>query len=544
MKSGSILLFSWLCCLGFMSHAQVKPAPNSQLNYTHVMFEYPQVKGAVHYQIEVIESSSSANYDKGFKISQTDSTIATLIKGLKFGKSYKWRSIAFDANNKSIQQTEYYRFNTLTGSYLDEFRFKKTEQYNGKVDDGLIFIDYARVAIDRSGTPVWFLSKDKMIPKKVNIRDMRMTKAGTITSVPKPYAFEFTIEGRKIWRGPAKGVNSNAQYEFHHHDLQKLSNGNYMVLTKRFYKKILPFDPDTSYIVGYSSITEWKPDNTVAWTWDAQRYLANSDLEKERLLERKSDTYAHNNGFQYNEKNNEIYLSFRDLNSIIVIDKKSGSIKRHYGDGPKSRRTTELKGQFKKQHAPVLLSKNELMFFNNNDSGSVAQVAIINLNNGRNASIDWTFDCNFDDLDNGQSHKMGYVDPLPNGNILVNMGYKNRLFEVTRDKQVVWDGFMEHKSTSGEWEPMKNYRANFFKSLYPTYFTVEKLDGKIRINNEGNEIDAYKVGIERPSDGTITLVPPIEIKPGTSHTMNVGIGAIVTIESTNNSKQIKTITFE
>ncbi|MFH1403496.1 MAG: arylsulfotransferase family protein, partial [Candidatus Altiarchaeota archaeon] len=44
---------------------------------------------------------------------------------------------------------------------------------------------------------------------------------------------------------------------------------------------------------------------------------------------------------------------------------------------------------------------------------------------------------------------VGRAQPLPNGNVLVTEGMKGHVFEITRDKEVVWDYWLPYYDEEG-----------------------------------------------------------------------------------------------
>jgi hypothetical protein len=110
---------------------------------------------------------------------------------------------------------------------------------------------------------------------------------------------------------------------------------------------------------------------------------------------------------------------------------------------------------------------------------------------------------------------MGSVQEMPNGHFIISAGTLNdRVLEVTRAKELIWEAFCEKRSnpSPGEprsWIPGANYRVFYASSLYPYYFTVRssymqnslpsQTLGKamtLTIDNIGSEADSFQVNVE------------------------------------------------
>jgi len=106
-KYSSALRFTAIAALVFLTgvvpvQAQVLPAPGAKLNYTQVMFEYEKISGVQEYVVEL--SSPSRTGDAGqVVLIQRDTTTATLISGLQFGKKYV-HTRQYKTKNASAQE--------------------------------------------------------------------------------------------------------------------------------------------------------------------------------------------------------------------------------------------------------------------------------------------------------------------------------------------------------------------------------------------------------------------------------------------------------
>jgi hypothetical protein len=95
-------------------------------------------------------------------------------------------------------------------------------------------------------------------------------------------------------------------------------------------------------------------------------------------------------------------------------------------------------GPWRGQHSPQFIDDGSLVMFDNmgnlSDQGGLSRVLNADPVTGK---VLWEYDGMNDDP--VYSSYNSSVDPLPNGNVLVTATSAGRIFEVTRDKQIVWD---------------------------------------------------------------------------------------------------------
>ncbi len=86
----------------------------------------------------------------------------------------------------------------------------------------------------------------------------------------------------------------------------------------------------------------------------------------------------------------------------------------------------------------------------------------------------WEFALDFDTLGKDRSGSGGNVTELPNSNILLCGGQLNRILEVSKKKEVVWDAFIYSLGkTDSVWKPMQNYRCSWVNEVFIPKVLVE-----------------------------------------------------------------------
>ncbi len=242
---------------------------------------------------------------------------------------------------------------------------------------------------------------------------------------------------------------------------------------------------------------------------------------------------GHMNAFDVDEKNGVVYAGFRNISRVIKIDKKSGQVICAWGANMNYRGAKNGDGFFLKQHETALLHDGTLAVFNNGglQPGTIGNavyasnssvVIFTQPSDSINSRLIWKFDCRFDSSQNNLSLG-GSVDELKNGNLLVDMGTVNCVFEVTRDKRIVWNAVIEkYRLSDSTWQPYGLYRAHYTSSLYPCYFTVQtNIDAlnvkvqefQLRIFNDGTESDSYQINIKSTS-GAYNKQLTTDVLPG------------------------------
>jgi hypothetical protein len=525
---------------GYFSNAQIVPAQAAKLNYIQIMFQHEAIPGADQYITQVTEDTTGATFNHVL-FQKTGSAPATIISAFKFAKKYKWRYAGIK-NGREMKWMGPYHFEILdlprdsTATFDAGFyRARIFNNDSSKNKGGLIAVDLTHSIIGRDGQPVWFLpDPEKWIGQKGYLSDLRLTPYGTVTFLTDSTAFECDLNGNILWQAPNDGKISGDIHEHYNHVFQRLPGGHYMVLSKKFVWKEIPRTPgkptvqyifETDKINGklsakveFGTIIEYDKEGHVVWSWDSEKYFTTEDIfypETSVFDITGNDRGAHMNSFVVDENNEFIYCGFRNYSRIIKIRKATGEVVDSWGLKMPSGEAREGHNFFLKQHDSHILNDGNLAVFNNGDyrePGVPSSVVIFSQPRGDSASrIVWQFDCNFNSTAHNKSLRRGNVEELGNGNLLVCMGQAPRIFEVTRNKQVVWEAVFETIDAKDSiWLQGHLCRAHFTSSLYPCYFTVEaKKQAQppkpsavtIKIFNRGSEDDSYNIKISSTSGG-------------------------------------------
>lgn len=508
--------------------AAVCPKDSSAINYSTVYFEDSGTSQAVEYELFLYSESSSENLDN--LVQNVKSNLpAFWVSGLEWGKRYFWHVKAYDKDHRELSAGKPHTFSiirTISNRHEKialDIKTNKTDRHAG----GLISLDYTRCIFNRQGQIVWTLPNiPDLVDDGTQIRDLQLTSDNTITFLTGKVPVETDLTGKVLWRGPAHYVLDNDTISYHH-DFRKTTRGTYMVLgSKRVYRKVTETfaeEParrrnDTKMVDGvkYKKVPvdlllEFDAKGKLIWFWDADKYITDADLNFKKTREGYPNFSSHANAFSENESATKVYIGFRDLNRIVKLDKKTKKVELTYGQKYPSGDARFGDGLFKSQHDANVTSHNSIFIFNNNgprgEGSGISSILELKDNvTEKDSVLLWRFDLDFDSLSDGRSANQGNVVELPNTNVLLCAGAINRIFEVTKNKEVVWDAFVLSKAKNGKtFDPFPQYRCHWMLQLNEYHFIVGTpspiarqagtANFKIAVSNTGNADDSYLIEI-------------------------------------------------
>lgn len=469
----TILLPLLLCC-GIVT-AQVHPANGDSVHYRLTGFEVPAHLTATQYILHI-------GTDKELKkpLQSITSTTQRIIATLPwYDTTYYWR-VEYKKKRKTVGYTDVYRLTTLPNPWGDTVFFNMEILQPPKAHkDMLIFLGSTRSLYSLSGEHLWFLPAIKGITdNRYPIRDLKLTNRNTITFLSDLFACEIDYDGNLLWQAPNNGKISGEKTELIHHEFTRLENGHYMIAGNKPVKRQLPdnvsdlFRYDRSVttengkyytMLEAGTLIEYDTAGNIVWTWICADHLADEDIftpMKDSTL----FTGTHLNGFYFDQKNNIIYASFRDISRVMKISYPSGEVLAHYGSNYPHGQRIKGDGLFYGQHAARLDSNGHLYLFNNNainreayDSTRPTASTIVVMKEPENNTDDpaklWEFSCDIDTMAKAYGHRGGIAYELNNGDFLVCMGDAARLFIVSREKKLLWNAIMHLMFTNKIFAP-------------------------------------------------------------------------------------------
>jgi hypothetical protein len=540
--------------------AEIRPADNAKLNYTQVMFEYNEVPRADYYMVTITPADDK---EKKFK-PITNLSLAVMVSGFQFGKNYSWHYEAL-IDDRIVFKSKEFNF-SIASSYLVDpklFHSSVSSSIEGKYNNDIIFLDYRGIAIDRKGQPVWYYPYESAnIDKDPLLRNLRLTNDGTITCLDDSSCYEYSIDGKLLWKAPDDGRISGDAKEHYHHDFKKLGDGTYLTAGWKYDYEPNLYNPAVRCQVRYNTIIQYDSTGKIVWSWNEKDHV---DRETIFGVYQPSDSIiagTHMNAFDYDAKENTIVMSCRHNSSIVKIDKKTGNVIYQIGVYDNRKKSLGFAPLFLHQHGMAILPDHQLLIYDNNSSDdanrgiSYPRITILKEpSNNLPAYLAWQYECRSDRFPKGILGKGGYAMPLPNGNILACMGGANFVFEINPEKEIVWQGFFEkYDSNNHEWGDFINYRAVSASSLYPYYFTLQHITrGRsfvgFRIHNDGSERDIYQIEV-KTGDGKIISSQTVEVNSLSPKYLSVRLRAkyskkeiTISVSRKSNRAQARSITF-
>ena len=546
----------WLGIFSFLTtQGQLSPMAGDTLNYTQVMFDHPPVINADYYKLQIIQPEKDSSFRHPL-MEIIDSAPSVMVSNLGFGKKYLWRFTGI-SHGKNTGWTGPYSFEIMNEDTLNKHKFKAFVLKNDTARNigGLILADCNTVAYNRKGEAVWYLNfhGHKMFANPP-VRDLRITNAGTVTCLFGKDAIECDLHGNELWRAPLKEAPPDDKpanrKELYHHDFKRLPNGNYMTLAGLITNRKLPSYIDTTKIktdsrskalnyylkningsmhamVSIGTIIEFDKTGKIVWQWNSDNYFTDEDLfpPGTDLSQALDERDTHLNAFSIDEKNEFVYAGFRNISRVIKIDKQSGKVIYSWGNRSLSGEPGDGQGFFKRQHNAQVLGDGSIAVFNNNTKEQKTSTAVIfSQPQGSDSSkIIWQMDCELDTIVKAKSTVGGNVDELPDKNLLICTGNTDRIFEVTRNQEVVWNAIAGRKTLNDTTaSPYPLYRAHYVSSLYPCYFSLQQIkdskEGALRLKifNTGTENDSYTISSEAQTNNNTIDQETVEVAAGKS----------------------------
>jgi hypothetical protein len=289
------------------------------------------------------------------------------------------------------------------------------------------------------------------------------TPAGAPSAV-----IEMTSGGVPVW------AFTSQEYRFHH-DQERLPNGNTAMLCSR----MLDVPAISDQTIQDDCIVEVDPAGNIVWTWQAADHFDEfgfSDDVKANIFDFGGD-WAHANALEVIQPSNphtdprfasgNYIMSFRHINTIIVIDRATGDI------AAKFQNLTV--GQHNAYMIPGYLpGGGNMLVFDNGFSDPILNPGAAARNGGparrfsRVLEFDplteatvWEYDASLSGRPDWwfSSPFVSGAQRLPNGSTLITEGANGRIFEVTSDGEIVWEYVSPYTRTIGGGESNLVFRA-------------------------------------------------------------------------------------
>ncbi len=224
------------------------------------------------------------------------------------------------------------------------------------------------VAVDRHGTPVWWYQAPDGDPGDVKILPDNTIAYAPISGFISNHYVIRTLGGRhlhSLYAGPGLRTDS--------HDVQLLPNGNYMIGSHRKVPDIdtRKFGGSRHSTIDAARLEELTPTGKVVWKWDAFPRIALRETGRwwKMLAGRPEAPYDVNHWNSVDVRGNRVLLSFRHLDAVYCIDRRSGRILWKVG-GVKTPKSLRILGDDRPyslggQHDARFSGRNAITIFDN-----------------------------------------------------------------------------------------------------------------------------------------------------------------------------------
>ncbi len=153
--------------------------------------------------------------------------------------------------------------------------------------------------------------------------------------------------------------------------------------------------------------------------------------------------WTHFNSVEYNAETDQVLLNSRNFSEFYVIDHKTGSMLYRwgnpsaYGHGKAPSWLDNGDQKMFGSHSATFLENNRFLIFDNGSERAEGNRSAVIEVDARTGNIVWEYTARTSN--SFYTFRQGACQRLPNGNTFVTSSNSGHLFEVTREKEVVWD---------------------------------------------------------------------------------------------------------
>lgn len=282
-------------------------------------------------------------------------------------------------------------------------------------DGGYTLVLYRRrvpMIIDMNGGIVHVWPKVRAVGRARLLPDGRLAVIGTDNLVK-----EYDWEGNLKWF-----YRLEVDEDFPHHDLATLRNGNYLVLAR-----------DKATHTGY--LHEVDRRGRVVWSW---RSIDHRSSFPTWDSERKDPTHFNsvhelppNRSFDAGDNRfrpGNILVSARHLNTVFIIDKRTGDVVWQYSKG------------LDYQHEASMIEKGRLgegliLVFNNGTMGvNGYRRSLVQAIDPETKDVEWEYGSEY-----FFSSVAGTAQALSGDNVMISSSHGGRIFEISPRGDIVWE---------------------------------------------------------------------------------------------------------
>jgi hypothetical protein len=239
----------------------------------------------------------------------------------------------------------------------------------------------------------------------------------------------------------------------------------------------------------FGTLIEYDEKGEIVWSWKCSSYFRNSDVGYRKRADAITNMDVHDNGFYFDEKDSLIYISYRNINTVLKVKYPGGKVLRSYGDRYKPD-TAILNKLFCGQHSCRISKEGYLYLFNNNacHAGETPKLMMFQepVTDKDSLKIIWQYNCTVDGVLGTRAKQYsfptnGNITELPDKSFLATMSSEvyDKVFIVSHDKRVLWSALPEKWNTDEKkWQALHEYRASIINSRKELEELIWNLESK------------------------------------------------------------------
>jgi hypothetical protein len=272
---------------------------------------------------------------------------------------------------------------------------------------------------------------------------------------------EIDWNGKVVWE-----YKMNTPTEIQHHCFDRMPNGNTLILGWEAKSKDEAIakgrDPRTIPISVYDMdqyhkdfwvdfVREVDKKGKTVWEWHVWDHIGKGphQFDINYILPEKlggnytSFDWSHFNVVEYIPEKDMVLLNSRNFSEFYLIDYKTGEMVYRWGNpsayGQGRRPSWYDNGNQKVfgSHSATYIGKDRFMVFDNGSERAEGNRSSVVIVDRKTNEIVWEYHAKTPQ--SFYSFRQGSCQRLPNGNIHITSTHSGHLFEVTEDKEVVWD---------------------------------------------------------------------------------------------------------
>ncbi len=273
-------------------------------------------------------------------------------------------------------------------------------------------------AVDRQGVVWWEFFSDQYgtVTELEPLRDHSLATAQYLSLI------QLDLDHNVLYNSTNEGVTA-------HHDIDQMSDGRLIHL---FFESYEP-EPDRYLLTDGVQILNLET-RTIDWEWHSKDHVPLSDYNAIDILTSfygLGYDWTHANSITLDEQAGALYINYRNLNKIYKVGYPSGEVEWTMGKD-----ADFGEAMWDHAHNPEYIAPGRMVIFDNGTYHLHSRVIEVAFDpEAKSMELEWEYR----ETPDFYCPAQGAAIPLENDHILVTDANNGRLFEITRDKELVWE---------------------------------------------------------------------------------------------------------